>query len=112
MARGQRAHLVGRSVSEACAGADQRAVRMVLTARPAPARRGQSLPSYFRSVTGAHVPPGWSSLYYEESPGSGHPPEFVLTTIAKLDTRAHNEVNDRSGHKNLSGLGERLHPLG
>ena len=37
MARRQRAHLAGRSVSEACAEADERAGRRALTARPSPA---------------------------------------------------------------------------
>jgi hypothetical protein len=44
-------------------------------------------------------------LNSEQLPGPGHALEFVLSTIAELDTRPDHEVLDRAGDEDFSGSG-------
>ena len=55
---------------------------------------------------------GGSALHGEQFPGPRHPFEFVLATIAELDTRPDNEVLDGPRNEDLSRSRQRSHPGG
>jgi hypothetical protein len=48
-----------------------------------------------------------SIAYGEERPQTGDPLQFVLATLAELDSGAHDEVLDHSRYEDLTRSGER-----